>query len=150
MKNLLFGLMALCALTFVSCEKDGNGGKSSKFEGEWAFVGDYDNESGWDYYYDESDVYVKISSDGVCYVFDANNWDGYPFNEGYFECSRDDFQPYCSFRFTIDGANCNCEPDNEWEVTDMYIKDGKLYMKDATDSDGYCEMYERIKGFREN
>lgn len=150
MKRLLFGLLALTALVFVGCENDGGGGKSSKFEGEWAFVADYDDEYGWDYYYGESDTYVKISSDGVCYVYEASNWDGYPFSKGYFECSRDDFQFDCSFRFTIDGSKGYCEPDNDWEVTDMYIENGKLYMKDGNDSDGYCEMYERIKGFEED
>ena len=148
MKRILFGLLALTALVFVGCEIDG-GGNSLKFEGEWAFVAAYDDEYGWDYYYDGCDVYVKIS-DGVCYVYETDDWDGYPFSNGYFECSREDFELYCSFRFTIDGAKGYCEPNNEWETTDMYIEDGKLYMRDGNDSDGYCEMYERIKGFKEN
>ena len=149
MKRIVFGLLALTALVFVGCEKD-DGGNLSIFEGEWAIVADYENEDGWDYYYDGSDIYVKISSDGVCYVYEADDWDGYPFSKGYFECSRDDFKPYCSFRFTIDGAKGYCEPNNEWEVTDMYIEDGKLYLRDGNDSNGYCEMYERVKGFKED
>ncbi len=32
----------------------------------------------------------------------------------------------------------------------MQIKGGKLYRYYTEDEDGYCEMYERIKGFREN
>ncbi len=148
MKRIVFGLLALTALVFVGCENDG-GGNSSKFEGEWAFVADYDDEYGWDYYYDESDVYVKISGNSIA-IYEANDWNGYSFGNGYYECSRDDFQPYCSFRFTIVGAKGYCEPNNEWEVTDMYIEDGKLYMRDGNDSDGYCEMYERVKGFKED
>lgn len=39
MKRIVFSLLALTALVFVGCENDG-GGKSSKFEDEWAFVAD--------------------------------------------------------------------------------------------------------------
>lgn len=138
--------MALSALALSSCEDNGSEESSPNFDGKWAFVGDYYDGDGWDYYR-ETDIMLKISGDR-CDVYCANGWDAYLFEDGYFyDCSESDFTLDCSLTFTVDNGKAIFEYPNDWEVTDMYIKDGKLYLHDATD-DGYREMYERVKGFK--
>lgn len=146
MKRIVFGLLALTALVFVGCENDG-GGNSSKFEGEWAFVADYDDEYGWDYYYGESDTYIKISGNSIA-IYEANDWDGYSFGNGYYECSRDDFEYIISTTFNVSGGKGYL--DGIGEAGYLEISDGKLYRYYTEDEDGYCEMYERVKGFKED
>lgn len=146
MKRILFSLLALTALVFVGCEID-DGGNSSKFEGEWAFVADYDDEYGWDYYYGESDTYIKISGNSIA-IYEAEDWDGYSFGNGYYECSRDNFEYIISTTFNVIGGKGYL--DGIGEAGYLEISDGKLYRYYTEDEDDYCEMYERVKGFKED
>ena len=146
MKRIVFSLLALTALVFVGCEID-DGGNSSKFEGEWAFVADYDDEYGWDYYYGESDTYIKISGNSIA-IYEAEDWDGYSFGNGYYECSRDNFEYIISTTFNVIGGKGYL--DGIGEAGYLEISDGKLYRYYTEDEDDYCEMYERVKGFKED
>ncbi len=145
MKRILFGLLALTALVFVGCEKDGNGG-SKEFNGRWAFVADYDNDYGWDYYYNESDTYIEISGNQIA-IYEAIDWDNCFFEGGYYFCSEENFEYIISTTFEVRGDKAYF--DGLAEAGYMQIKGGKLYRYYTEDEDGYCEMYERVKGFRE-
>ena len=148
MKKLLFLLIALTTLTLIGCENDGES-SSSKFDGEWAIVADYDDEDGWDYYYDESWYYIVISGNSL-EVYEPDNWGGYSFKNGYYYCSRSNFRYSFDASFTIEGKKAYFNP-NEDEYTYMEIKNNKLYLYDSdTPEDGYCEVYERVNGFKGN
>lgn len=138
--------MALGILTLVGCENNG-GGSSSKFEGEWAFVADYDNVYGWDYYYDEADTYIKIRDNRIA-IYEAIDWDYCSFSDGYYDCSRDNFEYIISTTFNISGGKGYI--DGIGEEGYLEVKNGKLYRYYTEDEDGYCEMYERVKGFKED
>jgi hypothetical protein len=149
MKKLLFCLMALSALILSSCEDNG-GDSSNTFEGKWAFIADYDDEDGWFYYYDEAYEYIEII--GNSFIF--YEYDGAlepSFKNGYYNCSEDDFyRDSDKYTFTIDGNKAYFAPNAD-EYTYMEIKNGKLYLYDTdTPDDGYCEMYERVKGFNKD
>lgn len=137
--------MALGMLTLVGCEKEDD--YSTDFSGMWDFVADYDNEDGWDYYYDESNAYIKISGNSVA-IYEANDWDGYSFGNGYYECSRDDFEYVISTTLKLKGDKAYLE--GVAEAGYLQIKDGKLYRYYTEDRYEYCELYERIKGFTED
>ena len=79
-KQFLSVFFALSLIALVGCESD-NGASSLDFEGEWAYVGEYDNEDGWDYYPEESNFYAAIT-DNTVDIYGA--WDDYYFQNGYY------------------------------------------------------------------
>lgn len=146
MKHFLWKLLAFTLIVLVGCDKSDEG-NSSKFEGEWAFVADYDNEDGWDYYDDKSDAYIKISGNSIA-IYEANDLDGYSFGNGYYECSRNDFEYVISTTFKLKGDKAYL--DGVAEAGYIQLKDGRLYRYYTEDRYESCELYERIKGFTED
>lgn len=143
MKKILFVLFVLAAFIFVGCESNDNDG-ASKFDGEWAFVAEYDNQYGWDYYYDESDIYIKVCDNSIAF-YETDEW-GFSFDNGNYECSRDDFEYVVSATLEIDGDRAYFEVFDEAGY--LEVKGEKLYYY-PEDEDGYYMLFERIKKFTE-
>ena len=140
--------MTLTLLSLCGCENGGNGDEhsvSTNFDGMWGIVADYVFDDGFTYYYSDSWYLIKVSENDMT-VYESDN-DGYPFERGYYDCSRSNFTYSFSTSFTVKDNKAYFQP-NEDAYTYMKIKDGKLYLYDAYSlEDGYFEVYERVKGF---
>ena len=99
----------LARIADLICFDDNDG--ASKFDGEWAFVAEYDNQYGWDYYYDESDIYIKVCDNSIAF-YETDEW-GFSFDNGNYECSRDDFEYVVSATLEIDGDRAYFEVFDE-------------------------------------
>lgn len=142
MKKLLFCFIALSALVLSSCEDNGDGA-TNKFSGTWAITVEYDDESGFDYYA-ECDQIIKIDENSIrSYV--SVDWNGYTFEDGYLDCSKDDFDFLFSIPYEKKGGKGYFSTLISGH---MEIKNGKLYVYNYdADEDGYYAICERVKGY---
>lgn len=142
MKKLLFCLMALSALVLSGCEDNGDGA-TNQFSGTWAITVEYDNESGIEYY-SECDQIIKVNDNSIRF-YESVDWDGYSFEDGYLDCSEDDFDFLLSIPYEKKGSKGYFSTLISGE---MEIKNGQLYVYNYdADAEGYYAICERVKGF---
>ena len=143
MKKLFYGLMVLATLTLSGCENEGD--YSTDFSGMWALVAGH--------YEDGKETYNLIDEvlsfeGGQMLTYATREDAGYAFKNGYMECSRYDLcEPY-RYNIELNGNKCFVYYIPHYNSDDdgyIQIKGGILYWYE----DGSCEMFKRIKGFRE-
>ena len=154
MKKILLMMVALCAVAFVSCDKDDeNGGGSLKVNGVnlvglWVKIDDDYLETGlgsWLIKFTNSTYQEYCVSDANCEKWKNagipfSQW-GFTFKDGYFYgCTMADFEPDEVEHYTAEVVN------GKLRVAGIVLNI-KVIDKDNIEFDG-SRRYQRVKGFK--